>query len=54
LALLELLFKKLHEVNMKIHPRKCEFVVTLIVYLGHEILPNGIIDTLPSHEVKPT
>jgi hypothetical protein len=28
---------------MKIHPKKCEFVVTSIVYLGHRILPNGIM-----------
>jgi hypothetical protein len=28
---------------MKIHPKKCEFTVTLIVYLGHRILPNGIM-----------
>ncbi len=28
---------------MKIHPKKCEFVVTLVVYLGHIILPNGIM-----------
>jgi hypothetical protein len=28
---------------MKIHPKKCEFVVTLIIYLGHRILPNGIM-----------
>jgi hypothetical protein len=27
---------------MKIHPKKCEFVVTSIVYLGHIILPNGV------------
>jgi len=37
LAHLEKLFKRLHEVNMKIHPKKCEFVVTSIVYLGHKI-----------------
>jgi len=43
LAHLEELFKRLHEVNMKIHPKKCEFVVTSVVYLGHEILPNGIM-----------
>jgi hypothetical protein len=43
LAHLEELFKRLHEVNMKIHPKKCEFVVTLVVYLGHRILPNGIM-----------
>jgi hypothetical protein len=30
---LEELFKRLHEVNMKIHPKKCEFVVTSVVYL---------------------
>jgi len=40
---LEELFKKLYEINMKIHPKKCEFVVTSIVYLGHIILPNGIM-----------
>jgi hypothetical protein len=40
---LEELFKRLHEVNMKIHPKKCEFGVTSIIYLGHEILPNGIM-----------
>jgi hypothetical protein len=28
---------------MKIHPKKCEFDVTLAVYLGHRILPNGIM-----------
>jgi hypothetical protein len=43
LAHLEELFKRLHEVNMKIHPIKCEFVVTSVVYLGHRILPNGIM-----------
>jgi hypothetical protein len=43
LAHLEELFKRLHEVNMKIHPKKCEFVATLVVYLGHKILPNGIM-----------
>jgi hypothetical protein len=40
---LEELFKRLHKVNMKIHPKKCEFVVTLVIYLGHRILPNGIM-----------
>ncbi len=40
---LEELFKRLHKVNMKIHPKKCEFVVTSVVYLGHKILPNGIM-----------
>jgi hypothetical protein len=40
---LEELFKRLHKINMKIHPKNCEFVVTLIVYLGHKILPNGIM-----------
>jgi hypothetical protein len=43
LAHLKELFKRLHKVNMKIHPKKCEFVVTLVVYLGHKILPNGIM-----------
>jgi len=40
---LEKSFKRLHEVNMKIHPKKCEFAITLVVYLGHRILPNGIM-----------
>jgi len=40
---LQELFKRLHEVNMKIHPKKCEFAVTSVVYLGHKILPNGIM-----------
>jgi hypothetical protein len=39
LALLKKLFKRLHEVNKKIHPKKCEFVVTSIIYLRHKILP---------------
>jgi len=39
----EELFKKHHEANMKIHPNKCEFVVTSVVYLGHRISPNGIM-----------
>jgi hypothetical protein len=43
LAHLEELFKRLHEVNMKIHCRKCEFVVTSIIYLKHIILPHGIM-----------
>jgi hypothetical protein len=41
LAHLEELFKRLHDVNMKIHPKKCEFVVTSVIYLGHK--PNGIM-----------
>jgi len=43
LAHFEKLFKMLHEVNMKIHPKKCEFVVTSVIYPGHKILPNGIM-----------
>jgi len=43
LAHLGELFKRLHEVNMKIHPKKCEFIVTSIVYLGHNFFPNGIM-----------
>jgi hypothetical protein len=43
LAHLEELFKRFHKVNMKIHPKKCEFVVTSIIYLAHRILPNGIM-----------
>jgi hypothetical protein len=38
LAHLKELFKRLHEVNMNIHLKKCEFVVTSVVYLGHKIL----------------
>jgi hypothetical protein len=48
LVYLEELFKMLHEVNMKIHPKKCEFVVTSVVYLGQIFLPNGIM----AHWVK--
>jgi len=48
LAHLEELFKRLHEVIMKIHSKKCEFIITSIVYLGHRILPNGIM----AHSVK--
>jgi hypothetical protein len=43
LAYLEELFKRLHEVNMKMHPKKCEFAITSVVYLGHKIIPNGIM-----------
>jgi hypothetical protein len=43
LAHFKKLFKRLHEINMKIHPKKCEFVVTSVVYFGHIILPNGIM-----------
>jgi hypothetical protein len=43
LAHLEELLKRIHKVNMKIHPKKCEFAVTSIVYLGHKILRNGIM-----------
>jgi hypothetical protein len=43
LAHLEELFMRLQEVNMKIHPKKCEFVVTSVIYLGHIILPNCIM-----------
>ncbi len=28
---------------MKIHPKKCEFVITSVVYFEHKILPNGIM-----------
>jgi len=28
---------------MKIHPKKCEFAITSVVYLGHKFLPNGIM-----------
>jgi hypothetical protein len=40
---LEELFKRLHEIYMKIHPKKCEFVITSVVYLKYRILPNGIM-----------
>jgi hypothetical protein len=43
LAHLEELFTRLHEMNIKIHPKKCKFAVISIVYLGHRILPNGIM-----------
>jgi len=28
---------------MTIHLKKCEFVVTLVIYFGHIMLPNGIM-----------
>jgi Mg2+ and Co2+ transporter CorA len=31
LAHFEELFKRLHNVNVKIHPKKCEFIVILVV-----------------------
>jgi hypothetical protein len=37
LAHFEELFKGLHKAHMKIHLKKCEFVVTSIVYLEHKI-----------------
>jgi hypothetical protein len=43
LAHLQELFKRLHEINMNIHPKNCEFIVTSVVYLGHKILPNCIM-----------
>jgi len=43
LAHLEELFKRLHKVNMKIHLKKCEFAIISVIYLGHKILPNGIV-----------
>jgi hypothetical protein len=32
---------------MNIHPKKCEFVVILVVYFGQRILPNGIMAHWP-------
>ncbi len=40
---LEELFKRFREVNMTIHPKKCEFAFTSKAFLGHKILPNGIM-----------
>jgi hypothetical protein len=40
---LEELFKRFHEVNIKIHSKKCEFAVISVVYFGHKILPNSIM-----------
>jgi hypothetical protein len=42
-AHLENLFKRFHEVNMKIHLKRYEFVVTSVIYFRHKILPNGIM-----------
>ncbi|CAM6125100.1 unnamed protein product [Calypogeia fissa] len=38
---LEELFRRLRKANLRIHPKKCEFAVTSVVYLGHRIVPNG-------------
>ncbi len=43
LAHLEEELNRFHEVNMKIHPKKCEFVVASVVYFEHKILLNGIM-----------
>jgi hypothetical protein len=37
------LFNRIHKVKMKIHPKKCDFAITSVIYLGHIILPNGIM-----------
>ncbi|CAM6113779.1 unnamed protein product [Calypogeia fissa] len=37
------LFKRLRKANLKCHPKKCEFGVTTIVYLGHRVIPNGLM-----------
>jgi hypothetical protein len=54
LAHLEELFKRLHKINMKIHPKKCEFVITLIIYLGHGILPTHPFYALLNKDVAST
>ncbi len=28
---------------MKIHPKKCEFIITSVVYFRHGILPSGVM-----------
>lgn len=43
---LEELFVQLRKANLKCHPSKCEFWVDTVVYLGHRVVPNGIMPHL--------
>ena len=45
---LESLFIRLREVKLKCHPSKCDLASDTVVYLGHRIIPNGIMP----HEAK--
>lgn len=43
---LEELFIRLRKANLRCHPSKCEFGVETVVYLGHRVIPNGIMPHL--------
>lgn len=43
LSHLEDLFRRLRRANLKCHPSKCEFGVETVVYLGHRVVPDGIM-----------
>lgn len=40
---LEELFKRLRKANLKCHPSKCESGIETVVYLGHRVVPGGIM-----------
>ena len=44
-------FKRLIQVNLKLHPQKCNFLKKEIVYLGHLITDNGILPDPSKSEV---
>ena len=39
---LEEVFKRLRETNIKLNPKKCNFVKQKVEYLGHVITPKGV------------
>ena len=45
---LEALFLRLRSVNLRCHPSKCDLESETVVYLGHRIIPNGLMP----HEAK--
>ena len=42
LSHLQTVFNRLRDANLRLHPKKCNFVVPEILYLGHIISPAGI------------
>lgn len=40
------LFVRLRKANLRCHPSKCEFGVETVVYLGHRVVPNGVMPHL--------
>ena len=42
LSHLEEVFRRLREANVKLNPKKCNFVKQKVEYLGHVVTPDGI------------